>query len=92
MLEFQIEQIDMWSEAINIAISNGIFAVLFVSLLLYQLKDSAKRESKYQNTISKLANHLAVVENIKEDIEEIKTFINKKGGLKKSERKTESEN
>ena len=30
----------MWNEALNIAISNGIFATLFVCLLIYELKDS----------------------------------------------------
>lgn len=81
----------MWDKVLEVVISNGIFAILFVSLLLYILRDSAKRESKYQETIDKLAEHLAVVDNIKQDVEEIKTMINSKG-RKRNERKTESEN
>ena len=45
----------MWSDVFNIAISNGIFACLFVALLSFTLKDSHKREIKYQDIINKLA-------------------------------------
>lgn len=65
----------MWEEVLQIAISNGIWAVLFVALLIYQLKDSAQRELKYQQTIEILTQKYKVVEDIKEDIEEIKTSI-----------------
>ena len=50
------------------AISNGIFAWLFVALLVYELKDSRTREKKYQKTIDSLANRLQTVEKISEDI------------------------
>ena len=62
----------MWEEIFKLALSNGIWAVLFVSLLVYQLKDSAKREKKYQDTISKLNQHLDAVEDIKEELKEIR--------------------
>ena len=62
----------MWQEILNIVISNGIFATLFVLLLLYLLKDSAKREDKYTNTISALNRHLNIVENIENDIADVK--------------------
>ena len=72
----------MWDELFNLAISNGIFAVMFSCLLVYQLKDSSKREKKYQDTVDKLANglnHLNNVEGelkfVREDIEEMKTDI-----------------
>ncbi len=72
----------MWDELFNLAISNGIFAVMFSCLLVYQLKDSSKREKKYQDTLDKLSNglnHLNNVEGelkfVREDIEEIKTDI-----------------
>ena len=61
----------MWEDILNIIISNGIFAVLFCSLLFYQLKDSRSREEKYQRTIEKLSNHLDIVEDIKEELVEI---------------------
>jgi|LGOV01.1.fsa_nt_gb NO-binding membrane sensor protein with MHYT domain len=65
----------MWEELINLAVGNGIWATLFVTLLVYQLKDSGKREKKYQETIEKLSGHLCVVEDIKEDIDEIKHLV-----------------
>ena len=60
------------------AISNGIFACLFVALLVYELKDSRTREKKYQKTIDSLANRLQTVEKISEDIDEMKNVIEKK--------------
>jgi hypothetical protein len=67
----------MWEEVFKLALSNGIWAVLFVGLLIFQLKDSAKREKKYQDTISKLNQHLDVVEDIKEELKEIRHIIHK---------------
>ena len=76
----------MWEDILNIIISNGIFAVLFCLLLFYQLKDSKAREEKYQKTIEKLANHLDIVEDIKDELVEVKkqTLL----CSKKKERKT----
>lgn len=68
----------MWEEIFKLALSNGIWAVLFVALLFYQLKDSAKREKKYQDTISKLNEHLDAVEDIKSEIKEIRSVILKR--------------
>ena len=65
----------MWEEIFKTAFSNGIWAVLFVALLIYQLKDSAAREEKYQKTIEALTEKYAVVEEIKQDINEIKTNL-----------------
>ena len=65
----------MWQDIVNIVISNGIFAVLFVSLLFIQIKDSKRREEKYQDAIKKLSHHLDVVEDIKEDVKEIRKII-----------------
>ena len=65
----------MWNDVFNIAISNGIFAVMFVALLVYVLKDSRKRESKYQNIIDILSVKLNTVEEIKQDVSDIKQFI-----------------
>ena len=59
----------------EIVISNGIFATLFVWLLFYQLKDSARREKKYIDIIDKLSVQLDVIENIEEDVKEIKKKI-----------------
>ena len=62
----------MWEQIVNLAISNGLFAVLFLGLLVYQLKDSRAREQKYQNTIEKLGDSLEIVRQVKEDVEDIK--------------------
>lgn len=66
----------MWEQIVNLAISNGLFAVLFLGLLVYQLRDSRAREQKYQNTIEKLGNSLEIVKQVKEDVEDIKDKIN----------------
>lgn len=63
----------MWNDVINLAISNGLFAVLFCVLLVYQLKDSGKREGKYQKTISELIEKFEVLNEIKEDNKQIKS-------------------
>ena len=68
----------MWEQIVNLAISNGLFAVLFSGLLIYQLKDRRSREQKYQLTIEKLGNSLEIVKQVKEDVEDIKDKINSK--------------
>ena len=65
----------MWNEVFNVAITNGIFACLFVALLVYVLKDSRKRESKYQSIIDSLSSKLNTVDEIKQDVSEIKQCL-----------------
>lgn len=65
----------MWNDIFNIALSNGIFAGLFVALLVYVLKDSRKRETKYQNIIDTLSTKLNTVDEIKEDVTDIKQCL-----------------
>lgn len=67
----------MWGDVFNIAISNGVFAALFVSLLIYTLKDSRKREGNYQKIISSLSSKLSTVDEIKQDVSDIKQCLNK---------------
>jgi len=74
----------MWSDVFNIAISNGIFACLFVALLAFTLKDSHKREIKYQDIINKLATKLNTVDEIKQDVSEIKQCLTKIPSVKRS--------
>lgn len=64
-----------WEEFLRVIISNGIFAVLFVFLFFWQLKDSEKREEAYRQTIAQLTLHLAKMERIEQDIDEIKQFL-----------------
>lgn len=65
----------MWEKIFNLAISNGIWAVLFLVLLFFQLKDSKEREIKYQKTIESLGNSLEIINDVKEDVEIIKEEI-----------------
>lgn len=65
----------MWEEIFSMAISNGLFACMFVALLIYELKDSRTREKKYQKTIDSLANKLIIVQKIGEDVDEMKNVI-----------------
>ena len=66
---------ELWKEIVSIVISNGVFAVLFVWLFMYQLKDSSKREKKYQDTILELTTHLNTLEEVKRDINDIKEYL-----------------
>lgn len=68
----------MWEKIVNLAIQNGLFAVLFLGLLIYILKDSSKREKKYQQTIEQLNRNLNIVEDIESDVKEIKEIVNVK--------------
>ncbi|MGN0961064.1 MAG: BhlA/UviB family holin-like peptide [Christensenellales bacterium] len=70
--------LEMWEQIVNLAISNGLFAVLFLGLLVYQLKDSRTREKKYQETIIQLGNALEIVQQVKEDVNDIKEILNSK--------------
>lgn len=68
---------DFWNELIKVVVSYGVFAVLFLFLFFYQLKDSAKREEAYRQTIESLTNHLQAIEEVREEVEELKTIISK---------------
>lgn len=58
----------MWEEILNLAMNNGLWAVLFLGLLIYQLKDSKVREAKYQETITELNKTLNKVDKIDENV------------------------
>lgn len=74
----------MWNEIFNLAIKNGLWAVLFTGLFIYVIKDSTKREKKYQQIITELSESLAIVKNIKQNVEEIKQVVFKKSTKKTS--------
>lgn len=57
----------MWQQIFDMAINNGLWAVLFLCMLVYTLKDANKRELKYRATIDGLLGRLEVVEQIRED-------------------------
>lgn len=73
----------MWDEVLRLAIGNGLFAVLFCILFIYQLKDSKKREEKYTETISDLGERLRVVEKIENNTEIIIKQTLKESKVKK---------
>lgn len=59
---------NMWEEILNLALNNGLWAVLFLGLLIYQLRDSRTREQKYQETIYELNKTLNKVNVIDENV------------------------
>lgn len=74
----------MWEEILKMALGNGLWAVLFCVLLLYQLRDGRVRESKYRQTIDVLLDRLGSLENVERGMEEIFAV------LKRREKKRES--
>jgi len=74
----------MESKVLDLALSQGIWAVLAVVLIFYILKAQEKRdlkqeerEEKYQNIITQLTDKLNIVEIMKEDLNEIKDYLYK---------------
>ena len=72
----------MENELLKTIVSQGAWAMLFVWLLIDTRKESKTREEKLQNVINKnqeviseLAEKFNVVEDIKEDVKEIKSKI-----------------
>jgi hypothetical protein len=65
----------MWEEIFGLAIKSGLWAVSFLGLLIFVLKDSSKREQKYQHTIRELTSHLGIVKDIKDDVDQIKNVV-----------------
>ena len=65
----------MESKVLDLAMQQGIWAVLFVALLFFVLNENSKRESKYQDIISKLTEKFECIEQelscIKDDVKEV---------------------
>ncbi len=80
----------IWQEIVSVIVSNGVFAILFVALFFYQLKDSKKREEKYQKTIDTLTVHIGTIEKIKDDVEELKEVLMPKRRKKQNVKKSDS--
>ena len=59
----------MWEEVSKLAVTQGIFAALFVALLVWVLRENNKRENRYINTIDSLAQSVSKIENIKNCID-----------------------
>lgn len=69
---------DFWSEFIKNVVSYGIFAMLFVFLFFYQLKDSAKREESYRETIETLAESLSVLSDLRDQVSELVMLVKRR--------------
>lgn len=74
-------------EVLQVAATHGIWAFLSVSLIFYILKNQEKRdvkqeqrEVKYQEIISSLTQRLNTLDDIKDDVLEIKKNIFSRGG------------
>ena len=68
----------MWEEIFTQALGNGLLAALFVALLIYVLRDTAKREKKYQQMeeenrtiIARLTDGFKIVTELKSIAQEI---------------------
>ena len=59
----------MWEEVSKLAVTQGIFAALFVALLVWVLRENNKRENRYINTIDSLAQSVSKIESIKDCID-----------------------
>lgn len=82
----------MDAQQVSFWMNQGPWALLFVSLLVYVIRDSKarekkmqddskERENKYQETIDKLVDKLSIVDMIKSDVEDLKEYF--KGGKNK---------
>ena len=76
----------MESQVLTSLITYGPFAALFCWLLFDTQKKNEKREEKYQETINKnqeiiieLTYKFNIMDDVKKDVEEIKTYV-KTGG------------
>lgn len=65
----------MWEEIIRLAVQSGIFAVLFCALLVYVLKDSRKREQKYQHIIQSLSTSLTALTQVQAELESVECAV-----------------
>lgn len=65
-------------ELISIALKQGLGYGMFACLLVYVLKTTGERETRYQNLLDVLAEKFNLVENIREDVKEIKNKINQR--------------
>ena len=75
----------MDNEILLMIAKSGVFAVLFVLLLFYVLKDSRYREQNYQKLVNTLPKELGAVMDIEQDVKEIKTQVTIKSFLNAEE-------
>jgi len=62
-------------ELLKVAISQGLGYGLFVALLIYTLKTTGERETRYQNLLEELTKKFNIVDEIRENVKEIRSNI-----------------
>ena len=61
----------MEQEVIRTALGNGLWATLFVVLLLYVLRTSGEREKRLIDALDNLAERFGVLEDVRSGVERI---------------------
>lgn len=60
-------------------LKEGVWAILFVTLLLYVVQDSREREVKYQETIKILSTTLSTdIKNISTELNDLKIMMQRR--------------
>lgn len=65
------------NELLSLDITQISYGVLFVWLLFDTNKKNETREKKYQDIIDNLSVNIGVINDVKEDVEEIKDIISR---------------
>lgn len=65
------------NELLNLDITQISYGALFVWLLFDTNKKNEAREKKYQDIIDNLSLNIGVINDVKEDVEEIKDIISR---------------
>lgn len=75
---------NFWEELIKSIVGYGVFAMLFVFLFFYQLKDSAKREESYRQTIEALTESLNAMDDIRQQVNELLELMRRRENEKQN--------
>jgi hypothetical protein len=62
-------------EIIKVAATQGLWALLFVALLFWVLRENAKREDNYQQLLQELTGKFGILEEVHRDVGEIKQTV-----------------
>jgi hypothetical protein len=62
-------------EIIKVAATQGLWALLFVALLFWVLRENAKREDNYQQLLQDLTSKLGILKDVQRDVGEIKQTV-----------------
>lgn len=65
----------MEQEIIKVAATQGLWALLFVALLFWVLRENAKREDNYQQLLQDLTGKFGILEDVQRDVREVKQTV-----------------